>query len=98
MALDDGKVSAGYLQQAAERIRALKEFSYRRMAITEGSTVLDVGCGPGMDTVPLAHRVGAEGTVIAIDNDPAMLDAAQTHAQRSGVAARISHRLGLARR
>lgn len=96
MALDDGKVSAEYLKQAAARIRPLKELSYQRMVLSAGATVLDVGCGPGMDTVPLAQLVGPHGEVMAVDNDQAMLDEAMRHAEENGVAARISHRLGSA--
>lgn len=96
MALDDGHVSADYLKQAAVRVRSLKELTYQRMAISEGATVLDAGCGPGMDTVPLAQLVGPSGIVIGLDFDAAMLDEARNHAQQNGVADRIDHRLGSA--
>lgn len=96
MALDDGIVTAEYLRQAAERIRALKELSYARMNIAPGHHVLDAGCGPGVDTVPLARRVGADGKVYALDSDPAMLDAARQQARSDGVAERIEHLHGSA--
>ncbi|WP_337662432.1 methyltransferase domain-containing protein [Streptomyces sp. GESEQ-13] len=41
--------------------------------VREGHTVLDAGCGPGTDLPTLAERVGATGTVIGVDRDPAML-------------------------
>lgn len=39
-----------------------------------GQRVLDAGCGPGRVTLPLAERVGAEGTVTALDMQPRMLE------------------------
>lgn len=45
--------------------------------VQPGQTALDVGCGPGADLPTLAERVGASGTVIGVDSDPAMLAAAR---------------------
>lgn len=45
--------------------------------IPEGATVLDMGCGAGMDTLIAARRTGARGKVIAVDFSPAMLDRAR---------------------
>ena len=41
--------------------------------VAPGSTVLDLGCGPGTFTLELARRVGTSGRVIAADVQPAML-------------------------
>jgi SAM-dependent methyltransferase len=38
-----------------------------------GATVLDLGCGAGMDSIIAARRVGPKGRVIAIDFSEAML-------------------------
>lgn len=40
-----------------------------------GKTVLDLGCGPGFWTIPLAESVGLSGTVWALDISEKMLDA-----------------------
>lgn len=37
-------------------------------------TVLDVGCGPGFFTIPMAQLVGCAGRVIAADVQEGMLD------------------------
>jgi ubiquinone/menaquinone biosynthesis C-methylase UbiE len=42
--------------------------------ISKGMTVLDLGCGPGFFTVEIARLVGKEGTVIAADLQPKMLE------------------------
>jgi ubiquinone/menaquinone biosynthesis C-methylase UbiE len=42
--------------------------------IKEGMTALDVGCGPGFFTIPMAQLVGCTGRVIAVDLQEGMLD------------------------
>ncbi len=42
-----------------------------------GATVLDLGCGAGMDAVIAARRVGPTGKVIGIDFSEAMLERAR---------------------
>lgn len=96
MSLDDGYVTADYLKKIAERARALKEFSYSHMAITPGMTLLDVGCGPGVDTPALAALTGPRGRVIGIDKDEAMLAEAEQAKAESEFAAIIEHRHGSA--
>lgn len=44
-----------------------------RAGVASGMRVLDVGCGPGRVTLPAARRVGANGEVVALDIQPAML-------------------------
>ena len=48
--------------------RALEAANHLRYApIRSGDTVLDLGCGGGIDTVLAAHRAGPDGRVIALD-------------------------------
>lgn len=44
------------------------------IAVAPGSTVADIGAGPGFFTAPLAERVGPTGRVIALDVSPAMVE------------------------
>lgn len=44
-----------------------------RLQLAEGSTVLDLGSGPGNITRGLARAVGASGLVVGVDVSPAML-------------------------
>lgn len=46
-----------------------------------GATVLDLGCGGGMDSIIAAGRVGPAGRVIGIDFSEAMLDRARAAKQ-----------------
>jgi arsenite methyltransferase len=55
--------------------RALGVANHLRYAdIQPGQTVLDLGCGGGIDTILAAQRTGPTGTVIALDFLPEMLD------------------------
>ncbi|MCL4504968.1 MAG: methyltransferase domain-containing protein [Chloroflexi bacterium] len=46
-----------------------------RFDIGAGQRVVDLGCGPGFWTLPLAEKVGAGGTVYALDVSQDMLNA-----------------------
>lgn len=54
-------------------------------AIAAGATVLDVGCGAGLDSLIAARRAGADGQVIGIDFSGAMLRRARQAAAVFGV-------------
>jgi ubiquinone/menaquinone biosynthesis C-methylase UbiE len=57
--------------------------------VRPGDTVVDIGCGLGFFTLALARLVGAQGTVIAVDVQRAMLERARRRAERRGLAGRI---------
>ncbi|MBF0248277.1 MAG: class I SAM-dependent methyltransferase [Alphaproteobacteria bacterium] len=57
----------------------------RRLGIDFGVTVLDLCCGDGHFTTPLAHIVGGMGRVMALDLDAEMIELAKRRAQRAGV-------------
>lgn len=57
----------------------------RTLDVKPGMCVLDVGCGPGRVTIPLAKAVGPDGNVVAIDIRPEMLRRARAKAQNAGV-------------
>src|SRR5262245_58497097 len=57
----------------------------KRLDIEPGMKVLDVGCGPGRLTIPLAQQVGPHGEVLATDIQPAMLRRAQAKGQAAGL-------------
>ncbi|MGR9053413.1 MAG: methyltransferase domain-containing protein [Gammaproteobacteria bacterium] len=71
-----GKVSNSYLEKAAETFSTIKEQSYQRMALSKDALILDIGCGPGIDILALAKRVGMKGCLIGFDHDPNMLQQA----------------------
>jgi 2-polyprenyl-3-methyl-5-hydroxy-6-metoxy-1,4-benzoquinol methylase len=56
-------------------------------------TVLDVGCGIGFFSIPLARMVGARGKVLCVDMQEKMLKGLEKRARRAGVSTRIETRL-----
>ncbi len=61
------------------------------MQLAPGQHVLDVGCGPGTDTIALAQLVGAEGRVVGVDYDGTMIAEADHRAAQAGLTARVRH-------
>ena len=55
-------------------------------SIQVGETVLDIGCGAGMDLLLAGRRVGPTGRAIGVDMTDAMLERAQTSARALGLA------------
>jgi SAM-dependent methyltransferase len=53
--------------------------------IPPGATVLDLGCGAGLDSLIAARQVGPTGQVIGLDFSPAMLRRARQAAIEAGV-------------
>ena len=66
------------------------------MNIRPGDSVLDVGCGPGSDTIHLAQLVGAEGEVVGVDYDEDMVAQANQRAVAAGLVDYVKHEQGSA--
>jgi ubiquinone/menaquinone biosynthesis C-methylase UbiE len=86
-----GYVDAGYLRDMAQLLYGLKERTYTLLRAAPDSRVLDVGCGPGTDTVPLARLLGAPGRVVGVDRDEVMLAQAARRAHVERVQGRALH-------
>ncbi len=90
------RIDPEYLKRTAqsEEVRALKARGYELLRLKPGSKVIDVGCGPAIDTVPLARLVGPTGFVVGVDADPTMIAEANQLASSSGVGAFTRHIVG----
>jgi SAM-dependent methyltransferase len=65
------------------RVRAANDLLLARSAVAPGETVLEVGCGTGAATLPLAEAVGESGRVVGIDISEPMLAVARQRASES---------------
>lgn len=54
--------------------------------ISGGETVLDIGCGAGMDLFLAARRIGPRGRAIGVDMTDAMVERARASARAAGLA------------
>jgi len=57
--------------------------------VRPGMTAMDVGCGMGFFSIPMARLVGTQGRVISVDLQQKMLDVLAQRAQAAGVLDRI---------
>jgi len=53
--------------------------------VSAGETVLDIGCGAGMDLLVGARRVGSKGKAIGVDMTDAMIERARASAAALGL-------------
>ncbi|MDY6906565.1 MAG: class I SAM-dependent methyltransferase [Thermodesulfobacteriota bacterium] len=83
----------GYTREEIERLRFQhhvwaneNQRFISRAGFSTGTTLVDLGCGPGFTTLDLAHIVGPEGKVIAVDRDgDSSLPILKAHARDEGL-------------
>jgi len=67
------------------RVRKVNDLLLARSAVVRGEKVLEVGCGTGAATVPLAEAVGDGGEVLGVDISGPMLAGARQRISQSGL-------------
>lgn len=92
MARPIGYVNTEYLRVVGEFVSHLKQRTYAFLQLEAGQRVLDMGCGPGSDTLQLAGFVGQTGQVVGVDYDQDMIDQAESRATTAGVSGWVIHR------
>jgi len=69
---------------------------HRIGALHPGETVLDIGCGAGMDLLLAARHCGPNGKLIGVDMTPSMLELATRSAVKAGLWGQVDVRRGTA--
>jgi len=70
--------------QIREWLRGATDAMLDMAGVKLGARVLDVAAGAGDQTLDIAERVGPEGSVLATDLSPAILELAAANARRAG--------------
>lgn len=96
MALTKNQIIALYRKRAANYdlsanlyyLIGFREFKYRKLAVQklqlkQGSTVVEIGCGTGLNFPLLVHAVGREGKVIGVDLTDKMLAMARARVAKN---------------
>lgn len=79
----------GYLLASPTRKLFQNPAKILRPYVSEGMTVLDIGCAMGFFSLPLARMVGAGGKVICVDIQERMLRMLEKRARKAGLSGRI---------
>jgi len=73
------------LPDAAVRSFAGVTYYHARTCLQSGETVLDLGCGAGLDALLAARAVAPTGQVLAVDYAAPMVELARANAHTAGV-------------
>lgn len=70
-------------------LMGFREFAYRKQAVEQldlrpGDTVVDMGCGTGLNFAFLQDKVGPDGQIIGVDLTDEMLNVAHERCQANG--------------
>nr|WP_319386701.1 methyltransferase domain-containing protein [uncultured Roseibium sp.] len=87
-----GYVAALEAFDSIPQLQELKVLARQRGGIVPGGSVLDIGCGFGLETLRLADEIGATGTIAGVDISPDFITEARTRAEKAGTA--IDYRVG----
>jgi ubiquinone/menaquinone biosynthesis C-methylase UbiE len=72
-------------------IRRLKQVAIEQCRIKPGMSVLDIGCGTGLETIRLAKLVAPSGTVVGMDASEKFLDEARRRTAKLGLPIEYRH-------
>jgi ubiquinone/menaquinone biosynthesis C-methylase UbiE len=83
----------GYLLASPLRRLLQDPEAIMRPYVREGMTVLDVGCGMGFFSLPLAKLTGATGKVVCVDLQEKMIKGLLRRAEKAGLSERMDARI-----
>ena len=70
---DGGKKWVELIDATEATLQVFNEKLLEHAGIAAGESVLDVGCGGGLNSIEIANRVGATGRVVGVDISPEVL-------------------------
>jgi len=76
MTQDHFDIKRAPLLDNEERIKELRpqQLLTQVAGITKGMTCVDLGCGTGTFSLPMAYCIGSEGIIYAVDDSAEMLE------------------------
>jgi demethylmenaquinone methyltransferase/2-methoxy-6-polyprenyl-1,4-benzoquinol methylase len=77
-------VTANLYYLVGFREQAYRRMAVRRLGLSEGDTVVEIGCGTGLNFALLQREIGRSGRLIGVDMTPEMLAQARRRVQQHG--------------
>lgn len=68
----------------------LEDWAFKILNVQPGQNIIELGCGTGKQTIPLAKLAGPDGHITAIDISEESINILRQQAQNEGLAERIS--------
>lgn len=72
---------ADYLNDTASLLKGIKVSSYEAFSQIKSGTVVDLGCGIGIDVIQMATLFPNQFNVVGVDHDASLIDIAKDSAQ-----------------
>lgn len=66
------------------RMKAYRALAIKNLSLQKGDSVIELGCGTGLNFPPLLAEIGPGGRLIGVDLTPGMLDVARLRVERAG--------------
>lgn len=66
------------------RMKAYRSRAIEKLTLQRGDSVVELGCGTGLNFPFLLEQIGPEGQIIGVDLTPGMLEIAQSRVNRYG--------------
>jgi len=80
------KAAAYYETYWRRQLEPVQSLLLRLTSAQPGESVLDVACGTGLITLPVAEQVGSTGSVLGVDISQGMIEGARAVVAKRGIA------------
>ena len=91
---DDRQHRVPTVHRRVPGVHAIKARAIASLRLEAGSSVVDLGCGPAIDTLEMGRSVGPTGVVVGVDRDPGMVDEANHVGVQVGLGIVVRHIVG----